>query len=149
MERFGWAGIELVLLIPPPGLLVLRMHHEGTDTGDLRCAGGAREGIFQERAAKARSLFGPINSEAGQDHDRYRVTGQSLAGARGCLVPGNRADRQRVVTGDSFAPANHIGLRTAGLLAGKGKSLQELVKIRLTAVERRDVVMGRQFFDGR
>src|SRR5436309_5082260 len=80
VKRIGWAGIEVKRLIPALGLLVLRMYYQRPDAGDLRRLGGAQKGVFQERTAKDLPLLGSINGEAGQDHDRNRVSGTPFAG---------------------------------------------------------------------
>src|SRR5579871_3060153 len=76
------------------------------------------------------------------------MPGQSLPDPWRRLVPSHGTDGQGVVAGDPPALASDIGLGAAGLLVGESETLQELVQVQLAAVERGDIVMGREFLDG-
>jgi len=61
MEGVGRAGLEVKLLIPPPGLLVLGVHHQSADAGDVGGLCGAPQGVLEERPAKTHTLIGAVN----------------------------------------------------------------------------------------
>ena len=110
MQGIAWAGIEVKLFVPPSGRLVLCMHDQGSNAGDVGCAGGTQENVFQQRPAKARSLPRLIDREAAKYHHWYRVSGQSLADPWRRFIPGYATNRQGVITANMLAPARYIGL---------------------------------------
>jgi len=96
--------------------VVLGMHHERADAGDIRRLHCSEHGVFQQSRAKSLAL--PIDSDGKprQQHDRNRMAGETFFEPIGSVVERNLPDRECVESNHLFIVERDIGSRCAGLL---------------------------------
>jgi hypothetical protein len=98
MHPIGRGGDEIKSLVETSGFLILRMHREGTDAGNIGRLEGALHCVPQKRLANALAMPAAIHRQARKQHNRHRVArqslGQTLGGFFWCYV----ADSESVST---------------------------------------------------
>ena len=78
MIRIGRTGPEFPRLVPLPRRIVLGMHQQAANAGDVGGLSGAQQRILEQGLTQPFALMLLVHREPGQDHDRYRMTRQPL-----------------------------------------------------------------------
>ena len=93
VERIGWAGFKLPLEVPQSGRLVLGMHQQCTNPGNVCRLCSAQQRIFEQCFAKPCALVLKVHGKPGQNHHRHRVLWNAFGHTRcriGWLHTANR-----------------------------------------------------------
>ena len=149
VARIGGARLELQGFLPDPSFIVLGMHEERPDAGDLGGFGRSEQRVLDQCLAQPLSLTRPAHREAGEKHDGDRISGQALA------HPGRGVGRldgaccKTVVPDHSPSPADSISTSASGALVRKRETLQETIERLLPAVESINLVVCGKLFDQR
>ena len=107
----GWAGFKLPIEIPLPGWLVLGVHQQCTNPGDVRRLCSAQQRIFEQGFSQPSALVLKVHGKPDQNHYRHGVRWNAFGHTR-CRVGWlNTANQQAVETKDRAAMAVHAGLR--------------------------------------
>lgn len=120
------------------------MHQQAANAGEVGGLCGTQQGIFEQGLTEALALMFLVHGEPGQDHDRHRMTRQTLHHSRRRDFRIDAADRQAVKADHHVALAADIGLRAVGLLIDERVALQERVQRGLAAVESIDLIRGKE-----
>ena len=70
VKRIGCAGFKLPIEVPQPGRLVLRMHQQCTNSGNVRRLCSAQQRIFEQCFPQTLSLIFLIYGKSGKNHHR-------------------------------------------------------------------------------
>ena len=147
MHRIGRGGDEIKFLVEAPGLLILRMHREGADAGNVGRLDGALHRVPQKRLPDALALRAPIHRKTRKQHDRHRMARQSFGETLGRFLAGNLADGEGVIANDGIPHQADIGLRGSRLLVRPGESQQIPVEFLPAAVKSLNRVIGAELFN--
>ena len=145
VKRIRWARFKLPMEVPLPGRLVLGMHQQCTNSGNVRRLCGAQQRIFEQCFAKPCALVLKVHGKPGQNHHRHGVLCNAFGHTRcrnGLL---HTANRQAVETNDRARMAAHVGLGTIGFLVDERKALQKLVQSTLATIKRLRSIRCGQF----
>ena len=110
MEGINRRRLEIEVLVEPAGIVINRMHHNGSDPDDTGCLLNACKGIDQQSLAKSFSLLVNVNRQPGKQDDADGMACKPLGDPLGALMLVNRASGQSVITGNGASPNGYIGL---------------------------------------
>ena len=145
VKRIRWAGFKLPIEIPLPGRLVLGVHQQCTNPGNVSRLCSAQQRIFEQCFAKPSALVLKVHCKPGQNHHRHGVLWNAF-GHTGCRTGRlNATNRQAVETNDRARMAGHVGLRAVGFLVDERKALQKLIQCALATIEGLNGVRTGQF----
>ena len=134
MKRIRRAGFKLPIEVPQSGRLVLGMHQQCMNPGNVRRLYSSQQGIFEQCFAKPSALVLKVHGKPGQNHHRHGVLCNAFGFTRRHIEWHNTDNRQAVETDDLAQMAAHVGLRTIGFLVDERKALQKLIQCALAGV---------------
>ncbi len=126
--------------VPLSGRLVLGVHQQCTNPGNVRRLCSAQQRIFKQCFAKPCALVLKVHSKSGQNHHRHGVLWNAFGYTRCRMRWLNAAHRQTVETKDRARMAAHVSLCTVGFLVDKRKALQKLIQRALATIKGLDGV---------
>jgi hypothetical protein len=104
--------------------------------------------ICEQEFAEARAVLATVNREARKQDDADRMLGEALGNASGRLLLADCSSGKGVVADDPAVALQDVGAGRIVLLIGQGETAEPVVQRRLSAVERRNIVIFRQLNDG-
>lgn len=146
MHWIGRRGDEIEFLVEAAGLLILRMHREGPDAGDVGRLDGALHGVPQERLPDSLPLPTAIHRQARKQHDRQWMARQPLGEALRRFLASDLADGERMIADDGIFHQPDISLGRSGLLVRPSVSQQIPVEFLPAAVKAFRVMIGAELF---
>ena len=96
MERIGRQFFKSEMPIERPGAVILCMHDEGADAGNIGRLQCAKDGVAKQFCPVALALPSRLHRQAGKQHDRHRMPGKSLAHSLWGIGMAYFADDQRI-----------------------------------------------------
>src|SRR5690348_11421320 len=115
------------------------MDEEGAAPDDLCSTGRATECIAQQSLPVALTLLAFINSEAGHQDDRDRVTPLSFHHTRGSIFRRDRRRCKAVIADYAIAACQHIGPGSSARLILQSVLDQKVVGRQLATIKSRDL----------
>lgn len=119
MHRIGGGGDEIKSLIEALGLVVLRMHRECADAGNVGRLERALHGVPQECLPYALALRTPRYRQACKQHDWHRMPRQSFCETFRRFLASDLAYGKGVVADDRIPDQANISLGRSRLLVGQ------------------------------
>jgi len=128
-------------------LFVFRMHHDRSNSDDVRSGQRTSERVTEERGTEPLALPSVINRKPSEQHYRDRMTRQTFAQTFWRLRELHACRAEAIISNLSFAQRGNIGIGSAGGLIGERKASQKTVERFDTAVERLKFVALAELFD--
>jgi hypothetical protein len=146
MERIGRGWQEVELPVVAPGGIVLGMDCECADAGKIGCLHGPQHGILEQCAPD--SLFLPVlmHCQAGKQHDRDWMPGQSFPQPLGRVGIFDLPGREAIVSNDHAVDYAQVGLRRVRSLVLQGVLDEPSIQVRLPAIEGFEGMAAAQLF---
>jgi hypothetical protein len=128
MHRVAEPVGEAEMAVERARRVVLRMHDQRPDSGNVGGLNRAQDRVFQQARADAFAVPIPVGGKTGEDHDWHGMLREALAKPwrRGGVA--DLADDKRVKANNVIARQRHIGLRGIGLLVLQGIADKETVE---------------------
>ena len=147
MHWIGRGGDEIKFLVEAPGLLILRVHRERADAGNIGRLDSALHRVPQKRLADALAVRPPIHRQARKEHDQYRMARQPSSETFGRFLAGHLAYGEGVIADNGSPHETDVGLGGFGLLVRPCVLQQIPVKLLPAAVKIFSRVIGAEFFN--
>lgn len=127
-------------------MVVLGMHGKGANSGNIRSLQCPQHCIFQKPSPQSVALPRKSDGKTGKQHDRHRVTGESLGQPfKGTFVL-DLPDNQGVVADYHIVREHKISPGCACLLILEREADEEAIQWLTAAIEAIDRVAAFQFF---
>jgi len=139
---------EAEMFIKRPRFIVLGVHRERSNAGDVRSLQRSLQRVFEQPGPETFALPGCRNGETGKEHDGNGVTGEALGqtlGSRGIL---DLANDQSIVADYGVTRQSAVGLRSTCLLVLERITCEKPVESFPAAIEFIDVVAALQLERG-
>jgi len=147
VQRVCGRGDKVESFVKPSRFLILGMHDDCPNPGNIGGLQCSQHGIFQQAGADALPLPMTIYGESRQKHDGDRVLREAFLHSLWCRITDDLPIRKRVVAHDRFTTQPYVGLRSPGLLTGPGVALEKTVQFFVTTVEGINDVVTPKLFD--
>src|SRR5215469_1854946 len=118
-----------------------RVHQNSADSGNFRSLNRAQYGIAQESWSNGLTLQGLVDSQAADNHYRYRIR-HVPPHASGCVGVCYRADCKCVVPDHSVLDAEDIGSRRAAFFVRQSSPPEPIIERGFPALKMRKIMIG-------
>jgi len=147
MVGIGWRRNKIEVFIKGSSPVVLGVDGEGANTGNVSRLKRAQHCVFEQGRPKSLPLPCQSDGKTSQQHDRNRMTGESLGQAFMSAFVHNLPHNQGVVAGYLIVRQHEISPGCAGLLILECEAYEESIQWLTAAIKCIDQMAAVEFFE--